>query len=96
MKFLYLLISFLFSLSVFSTEIINLTPENTVVLRGTIDKTSIAVASSKLLYLSSILKSTERIYLVIESHGGDIDSGLDFINVMLSIPQKVDSIVFEA
>jgi ATP-dependent Clp protease protease subunit len=74
------------------TETINLTEDNHVLFRGEVNSTSVAKASMELLLLSTKLSPTDTIYFVIDSGGGSVYAGMDMINVMEIVPQKIVTI----
>lgn len=62
------------------TPVITLTLDNSVTFRGEVNDASVAKAEIELLALISKRNGTPYpIYLVLDSPGGDVDSGLDFI-----------------
>ena len=64
-----------------------LTPDNTVTIRGEINEKSIGSAQLKLAELNALRGSRiYPIYLVLDSPGGDINSGLSFIEYAKTIP----------
>jgi len=71
---------------------ITLNETNTVVFRGTVTQATADLYSRQLLNLSTTLDSKETIYLVLDSPGGSIWAGLNFIATMQSIPQNIECI----
>lgn len=63
-----------------SVKVITLTPENTLFLRGEINKDIVSEAAKK--YVDLRTKSAEMIYLVIDSPGGSVIDGIDLINFL--------------
>lgn len=70
-------------------ENITLTPDNHVLLRGTVDGELVTELNQKLLRMSFLLPEDATIYMVIDSGGGSVYDGIDLINVMNIIPQKI-------
>jgi ATP-dependent protease ClpP protease subunit len=90
------LICLLFGLSV-SAETIKLTADNHVLIRTEIDDTSVSKAQVELA--SKVLKRgfrSYKIYLVLDSPGGSIDSGLSFIEFAKTIPNLETVTLFAA
>jgi len=73
-------------------EPVLLTEKNHVVLNGEVTVMSVNKISVKLLKLSTILKPTDTIYVFINSGGGSVYAGIQLINVMNAIPQKIVTI----
>ena len=71
---------------------ITLNETNTVVYRGRVTNASADLYGQQLLNLSATLASEETIYLVLDSPGGSIWAGLNFIATMQSIPQNIECI----
>ena len=70
-------------------QTITLKENNTVVFRGRVTSSSADMYGAQLLNMSSNLEYNETIYLVIDSPGGSIWAGMNFISVMNSLPQNV-------
>lgn len=99
MKFILTIITcLLLTFATFAKEPtkITLTKKNHVLLRGYVGVDSVSEVSAKLLKLSAQLKDSDIIYLVLDSGGGSVFDGIDLINVMEIIPQKVHTISFYA
>ena len=62
---------------------------NTVSVRGAISPSSVAQIQEELLIKSRSLPDNSYIFLVLDTPGGSIHSGLQLINTAKSIPQKV-------
>lgn len=78
-------------------EIIELNPNNSVAIRTAITDDSVSSALAKLLALSAKLPKDATIYLVLNTPGGSVDAGLNFIDAVRGIPQKVNTIsIFSA
>tara|TARA_E500000305_G_C4027211_1_gene242556 strand:+ start:4783 stop:5481 length:699 start_codon:yes stop_codon:yes gene_type:complete len=78
----------------FATEYksILLTENNTVVFKGAVSSATADLYGTQLLNLSARIDSTETIYLVLDSPGGSIWAGLNFISLMQSVPQNIECI----
>ncbi len=89
----FLKLSLILSLvSVFAkTDKIVLTSSNSVMINNTIDQKSTAKAMARILELNKA-ESDEPIYLVLNSPGGSIYSGLDFIRFAKSSRRKIHTI----
>ena len=90
MRKLLLMISILFSFSL-SAETLVLN-ENTISIRGGIDYRSMGEAINELLELSNKLPVNESITIVIDSPGGSVYAGMQFIQVMQSVPQSIRAV----
>lgn len=78
-------------------EQVHLNSKNTVVLRGEVSPTSIItiqLALADLVETRSV--ATYPIYLVLDSPGGDVDSGLQFIEFAKTIPNLRTITIFAA
>lgn len=75
---------------------ITLTPKNHILFQGVVNDKSVAKASEELLKLSFKTKPNATIYLVIDSGGGFIHSGLDFVQLLTTIPRNVECIALKA
>jgi len=71
---------------------ITLTKDNMVVLNDKVSWKTVTKLSLDLLLMSSKLKNTDVIYLVINSPGGSVSAGSLFIDILKHIPQPVHSI----
>lgn len=94
MKFLFLLLS-VFSLTAFSQDKIVLTEQNTMSLNGPVNSSSMTGLMLKLKELNKI-ETTEPIFLVINSPGGSIYDGFDFIRFAASSKRKINTITIFA
>lgn len=77
-------------------KIVNLTTKNTLSLRGPVTSESVAKLSEKLLKLSKKLDKNATIYLTLDTPGGSVIDGVNFIDTANSIPQKVKTITIFA
>jgi len=75
---------------------ITLTKNNHVLFKGVVDDTSVAKASKDLLKLSFRTKPGDKIYLVLDSGGGAIYPGLDFVQLFTTIPRNVECVALKA
>jgi len=73
-------------------DFILLQRRNMVLLRGPITSRSIAPVMQKLIIMSMFLKSSETIYLVLDTPGGSISAGNLFIDLCQSLPQKIKTL----
>ena len=69
-----------------------LTEDNHVFFSGRVDEASVAKASIELGQLSEKLSDNDTIYLVLDTPGGSVVSGNQFIDFGKSIPQKIKPI----
>lgn len=69
-----------------------LNSENSVVFSGPVTPASVAKNQKRLAEVSNNLDSDDVIYLVIDSPGGSVLSGLEFITFAKALPQKVKPI----
>jgi len=81
---------FLSTISLAKTRVLKDT--NTVTFRGVVTYKTVAEASQKLLKLSNKLGKKEVIYLVLDTPGGYISAGLEFIQMVKALPQRVITI----
>ena len=75
---------------------ITLTENNHVLFKGVVNGKSVAEASRDLLKLSFKTKPGDKIYLVLDSPGGSIFDGLDFVQLLATIPRNVECIAITA
>jgi len=75
---------------------VTLTENNTVVFRGPVNTYSADLYGQQLLVASDKLPGDETIYLVLDSPGGSVFAGMQFISLMQSIPQNVECITILA
>jgi len=75
---------------------ITLTKNNHVVFKGVVDDESVAQASKDLLKASFRTKPGDTIYLVLDSGGGSIYAGLDFVQLFATIPRNVECVAIRA
>jgi ATP-dependent protease ClpP protease subunit len=69
---------------------------NTVVFRGEVSLSSVAKAERSISDLSRNLSKSDIIYLVLDTPGGDVDAGADFIDFLAAIPQQVKTVTMFA
>ncbi len=98
--FAQLIISCMFAFTINAEakdEVLTLNKRNTVVFRGVVTSESVMQAELELVAKSAKLEKSEVIYLVLDTPGGDVDSGMAFIDFMKALPNKVKTItVFAA
>jgi ATP-dependent protease ClpP protease subunit len=75
---------------------LTLEKRNTIVLRGVIEESSVAEVEQKLQQISNNLSKDDEIYLVLDSPGGSVFDGIDLINFILALPQKVNTVTLFA
>ena len=75
-----------------SSDSILLTENNTVHFSGKVDEVSVAKAQRELGLLSVKLGKNDIIYLVIDSPGGSVVDGNQFIDFASALPQKIKPI----
>lgn len=75
---------------------ITLTENNHVVFKGVVNAESVAKASRDLLKISFKTKPGDTIYLVLDSPGGSVHAGLDFVQLFATIPRNVECIAKKA
>jgi len=75
---------------------ITLTENNHVVFKGVVNAQSVAKASRDLLKISFKTKPGDTIYLVLDSPGGSVYHGLDFVQLFATIPRNVECIAKKA
>lgn len=75
-----------------SEDAIVLTEKNHIVFSGQVSDASVAAAQVQLGKISSNLGRNEVIYLVIDSPGGSVSAGNQFIDFAQSLPQKIKPI----
>lgn len=93
MKFIFALLAMLsFALH---AETINLTDQNTMSLNGPVDGTSMTSLMSQLSKLNDI-QTTEPIFLVMNSPGGSIYDGFDFIRYAQTSKRQIHTITIFA
>lgn len=94
--FLFFIACLFFILNCYSETLITLTPDNMVLLRGEVTSENINKVQKDLLDISNKLNKNDIIYLVIDSEGGSVYSGIDMINTFQLIPQKIHTITIFA
>lgn len=75
---------------------ISLNKNNTLSLRGPVTVDTIKDVSIKLLEMSDKLSKNDEIFLVLNTPGGSISAGNEFIELAKSIPQKIHTITLNA
>lgn len=70
--------------------------KNTVVFRGPVTTESVSEAMRKLQAISEKVSVSTPIYLVLDTPGGSVFDGLDFIDFVNGLPQKVHTITLFA
>ena len=75
---------------------ITLTENNHVVFKGVVNAQSVAKASRDLLKLSFKTKPGDTLYLVLDSPGGSVHYGLNFVQLFATIPRNVECIAKKA
>jgi len=75
---------------------ITLTENNHVVFKGVVNAESVAKTSRDLLKISFKTKPGDTIYLVLDSPGGSVYDGLNFVQLFATIPRNVECIAKKA
>ena len=75
---------------------IELNSNNYVMFRGVVNGKSVAKASRQMLYLSLKAKPDATIYLILDSPGGSVYDGLNFVRTLAAIPQNVECVAIRA
>ena len=75
---------------------ITLTENNHVVFKGVVNAQSVAKASRDLLKLSFKTKPGDTLYLVLDSPGGSVHYGLNFVQLFATIPRNVECVAIKA
>lgn len=70
--------------------------KNMLVFRGPVTAKSVAEAQAKLLKMSYKLKRSDVIYLVLDTPGGSVFSGMEFIDHLRAVPQKIQTVTLFA
>jgi ATP-dependent protease ClpP protease subunit len=73
-------------------EVITLMSKNTLSIRGEVSVQSMSKLTDELLKMSRSLSRDETIYLVLDTPGGDVDAGNQFLDVADATPQRIDTI----
>lgn len=83
--------------SSWAASVVTLTPENSAILRGVVSQQSMSQLTTKLLKLDAArVDASKPIYLVIDSPGGSISAGSDFIQLAKTIPNLQTVTIFGA
>lgn len=75
---------------------ITLTKDNHVLFKGVVNAKSVAEASREMLRISFKTKPGDTIYLVLDSPGGSVFDGLDFVQLLATIPRNVECVAIRA
>lgn len=75
-----------------SSDTITLTEDNHIVFSGEVSDSSVANAQIKLGQLSARLSKSDVIYLVLDTPGGSVSAGNQFIDFAKALPQKIKPI----
>ena len=75
---------------------ITLNEDNVVTFRGPVNAYSVDLYGAQLLEASAKLDVNDTIYLVLDSGGGSIWAGMQFISLMKSIPQNIECVAIFA
>tara|TARA_R110000868_G_C10973188_1_gene771562 strand:+ start:92479 stop:93426 length:948 start_codon:yes stop_codon:yes gene_type:complete len=79
-----------------ASKTLTLEAKNTVTYRGPVTSKSASAIQGKILALSHKLSKKTPIYLILNTPGGSVGAGLDLIDFMRAIPQKVHTITLFA
>jgi ATP-dependent protease ClpP protease subunit len=79
-----------------SKNVLVLSAKNTVVLDSEVTEESMAVLETKILEMSHKLSPEDHIILVLNTPGGEVQAGTEFIDFLHGIPQKVDTLTIIA
>ncbi len=77
-------------------KILTLKASNTIVFRGPVTESSVSDIMRKMTLMSRRLSRNIPIYLVIDSPGGSVFDGLDFIQFAKALPQRVRTVTLFA
>ena len=75
---------------------ITLTKNNHIVFKGVVNAQSVTKASTDLLKLSFKTKPGDTLYIVLDSPGGSVYDGLNFVQLFATIPRNVECIAIRA
>ena len=70
--------------------------KNMIVFRGPVSAKSVAEAQAKLLKMSYKLKKDDVIYLVLDTPGGSVFAGMEFIDHLRAVPQRIQTVTLFA
>ncbi len=79
-----------------ASKTIVLESSNTLVLRGGVSADSVAALQVQLMDMSAKLAASDVIYLVLDTPGGSVFSGMELIDHLRSVPQKVATVTLFA
>lgn len=80
------------SAAIAKTETLTLTKENTVILKGVVDDSTVVKAQSQILKLDRKLPKGQPIYLYLDTPGGSISAGEDLILLCKSLKREVKTV----
>jgi ATP-dependent Clp protease protease subunit len=76
--------------------VVVLSKRNTLVFRGTVTSESVAKLEVEAHRMSLALKPTDTVYLVLDTPGGSVDAGMELIDFLHGLPQKVKTLTIFA
>lgn len=96
MKTIIFTLALILATNLFAKNVLVLKKKNTIALRGVVTWRSIKTVQETALKMSTKLSKKATIYLVLDTPGGGIEPGLELINTLTSLPQKVKPIALFA